>query len=55
MNPAAQNVNVPIAIRRNEVWPTLRLHRGFFIMNGTTNRKAPNTIMYEDPKIPTSG
>ena len=31
------------------------LQSGFFIRNGTRKRKAPNTMEYVDPKMPTRG
>jgi hypothetical protein len=36
-------------------FPSLMLHKGFFIRNGTRKRKAPKTMEYVEPKIPTSG
>ena len=43
MKPAAQKVNVPIAMKTQVRFASLMLQSGFFIKNGTRKRKAPHT------------
>ncbi len=55
MKPANQKTNVPIAISHSVQLPNLMLHKGFFIKKGTKKRKAPKTMEYVEPNIPTNG